>query len=115
MKTLFGFGDLILIFKVTVEQNRSNLSIGGKGHLLYLKTIQVTCHLKVCNRQISHDSHPQIFCRHLAGQNAYQMASEKPDILEVLNNPPPDITVPDIDTEIDKKPVQRTISENSLG
>ena len=43
------------------------------------------------------------------------MASEKPDILEVLNNPPPDITVPDIDTETDKKPVQRTISENSLG
>ena len=72
-------------------------------------------HLKGCNRQIIHDSYPQIFCRHLAGQNAYQMASEKPDILEVLNNPPPDITVPDIDTETDKEPVQRTISENSLG
>ena len=43
------------------------------------------------------------------------MASEKPDILEVLNNPPPDITVPDAETETDKNPVQRTISENSLG
>ena len=33
MKTLLGFGDLVLIFKVNVELNMSSLSICGGGHL----------------------------------------------------------------------------------
>ena len=42
------------------------------------------------------------------------MASEKPDVLEVLNNPP-EVHVFDINQETNKEPLQRTISENSLG
>ena len=43
LKTCLGFGDLALTFKVTVELNRSNLSLCGGGHLFSVKTILVIC------------------------------------------------------------------------
>ena len=36
MKTLLGFCDLALIFKVTVELNRSNFSVCGVGDNVFL-------------------------------------------------------------------------------
>ena len=41
MKTWLDSGDLGLIFKVTAEQNKSNLRVGCRGHLFSLKTILV--------------------------------------------------------------------------
>ena len=37
-KDKIRIGDLVLIFKVTAEKNRSNLSVCGGGHLFSLKT-----------------------------------------------------------------------------
>ena len=46
-KTLLGYGDFALIFKVTMEQNMSNLSVCCGGHLLSLKTILVSILIKI--------------------------------------------------------------------
>ena len=46
-KTLLDYGDFALIFKVTVEQNMSNLSVCCVGPLLSLKTILVSILIKI--------------------------------------------------------------------
>ena len=54
-------------------------------------------------------------CSPLAGQTAYQLASEKPEILEVLNNPP-EVQLFVINSESSEESVQRSNSvENTIG
>ena len=42
MKNRLGFSDLAIIFKVTAEQNRSNLRAYGVGHLFSVKQFNTT-------------------------------------------------------------------------
>ena len=49
MKTWLGFGDLVLIFKVIMELNRSTLSMCGKGSSFFFENNTSNCCLLLPN------------------------------------------------------------------